>query len=109
MLVCELEHAMRECGGEQHVQTPMMLGQAAQNVANVLDEAEIEHAIRLVENQHLDPAQTEHALLVEIDDAARRAYQYVDAGCELIALLVVICAAESETESERQMFTECGC
>ena len=79
MLVRELEHAMRKRGREQHVQAPVMLRQAPQHVANVLDEAEIEHAVRFVEHEHLNAAQAEHALLVEIDEASRRADQNVDA------------------------------
>ena len=106
VLVGELEHAMRERGREQHVQAPVMLGQPPQHVTDVLDEAEIEHAVGLVEDEHLNAAQPEHALLVEIDEAARRADQDVDARGEHVALFVVIRAAEREAELERQVLAE---
>ena len=80
------------------------LGQTPQHEADVLDEAEVEHAVGLVEHEHLDAAQAEHVLLEEVDGASRRADQHVDAGCELVALLVVIRAAEREPELVRQIF-----
>ena len=106
VLVGELEHSMRERRREQHVQAPVVLRQTPQHVADVLDEAEIEHAIGLVEDEHLDAAQAENALLVEIDDAPRRADQDVDAGGEHLTLFVVICAAERQAERERQVLAE---
>ena len=106
VLVGELEHSMRERGREQHVQAPVMLRQSPQHVANVLDEAEIEHAVGFVEDEHLNAAQAEHALFVEIDEAPRRADQDVDARGEHLALFVVIRAAERQAELERQVLAE---
>ena len=83
-----------------------MLRQTPQHEADVLDEAEIEHAIGLVEDEHLHAAQAENALLVEIDDAPRRADQDVDAGGEHRTLFVVIRAAERQAERERQVLAE---
>ena len=80
--------------------------QPPQHEADVLDEAEIEHAIGFVEDEHLNAAQAEHALLVEIDEASRRADQDVDACGEHVALFVVICAAEREAQLERQVLAE---
>ncbi len=68
--------------------------QAPQDVADVGDEAEIEHAIRLVQHQHLRVAHVEDMLFEVVDQAARRADQHVDAVLELPALLVVVHAAE---------------
>ena len=45
--------------------------QAAQDEADVRDEAEVEHAVGLVEHQHLRVAQVEHVLLEVVDEAAR--------------------------------------
>ena len=84
----------------------LALGQAPQHEADVLDEAEVEHSIRLVEHEHLHAAEAEHVLLEVVDDASRRADQHVDAGRELFALLVVIRAAERQSQLERQMLTE---
>jgi hypothetical protein len=106
VLVSELEHSMRQRSREKHVQTAVMLRQPPQHEANVLDEAEIEHAVCLVEHEHLNPAQPENALLVEIDDPTRRADQNVDAGGEHRALFVVICATERKTQCERQVLAK---
>ena len=54
-----------------------MLRQAPQHVPDVLVEAEIEHPVGLVEHEHLDTAQAEDALLIEIDDPAGSADQDV--------------------------------
>jgi len=58
--------------GEQQIQPPIGLGQAAQQKADVLDEAEIEHTIGLIQNHHLDGVQIEHLLLEIIDNSPRR-------------------------------------
>ena len=106
VLVGELEHAVRQRRGEQHVQAVFGGGQAAQQVADVLDEAEVEHAVRLVEDHDLHVAQVEDVLLVEIDGAARRADQDVHAPGERVALLVVVHAAEREAEREPRVLAQ---
>ena len=63
VLVGELEHAVTQRGGEQQVQALVERRQPAQDEADVLDEAEVEHAVRFVEHEHLDVAQAEHVLL----------------------------------------------
>ncbi len=83
-----------------------VLRQPPQHEADVLDEAEVEHAIRFVEHEHLHAAQAEHALLEEIDDAAGCADQHIHSGFELASLLVVVGAAEREPELVREMLTE---
>ena len=81
-------------------------GCAAQDVADVGDEAEIEHAVGFVEHQHLDAAQVEHVLLEEVDQAPRRADQDVDPRLERAALLLVVDPAECETEREPGVLAE---
>ena len=51
-------------------------------------------------------AQVEHVLLVEVDQAARRADQHVDAVLELAPLLVVVDAAEGEAERQARVLAE---
>ena len=57
--------------------------QAPQDVADIRDEAEIEHAVGFIEHQHLRVAQVEHVLLEVVDQAAGRADEHVDAILEL--------------------------
>ena len=106
MLVGQLEHALRQRRREQHVQAVVGRRQPPQDVADVGDEAEIEHAVRLVEHEHLHAAQIEHVLLEEIDDAARRADQDIDARFERPALFVVVDAAEGEAERQAGVLPE---
>ena len=94
VLVGELEHALRERRREQHRLALVGRRQAPQDVADVGDEAEVEHAVSLVEHHHLAVTQVVHALLEVIDDAARRADQHLDAVGQLAPLFFVIGAAE---------------
>jgi hypothetical protein len=57
---------------------------AAQDEADVGDEAEVEHAVGLVEHHGLRVAHVEHVLLEVVDDAARRADQHVDAVLQVL-------------------------
>ena len=106
MLECELEHALREGRREQQVEPLVGRRQAPHDVADVGDEAEVEHAVRLVEHQHLDRGEVEHALLVEVDQAARRADQDVHAVLEVAPLLLVVHAAEGEAELHARVLPE---
>ena len=68
--------------------------QPPQDVADVGDEAEVEHAVGLVQHQHLGVPQVEHMLLEVVDQAPRGADQHIAALAQLLALLVVVDAAE---------------
>ena len=46
---------------------------AAQQEPDVLDEAQVEHAVGFVDDHDFDRAQREHVLLEVVDQAARRA------------------------------------
>src|SRR5213076_2826844 len=94
VLVGELEHAVRERGREQHGLAPLGMGQAPQDVADVGDEAQIEHAIGLIEHQHLGVPQVVHVLLEVIDQPPRRADQHLAPLAEFQALLLVVDATE---------------
>ena len=80
--------------------------QAPHDVADVGDEAEVEHAVGFVEDHDLHGAQVEHALLVEVDQAAGRADQHVDAFLEDAALLFVVDAAEGQAERQARVLAE---
>jgi hypothetical protein len=60
VFIGQLPHPQGEGGGEQHAQTLGGGRHAAEQETDVLDEAEIEHAIRFVQYHDLDVA--------EIDD-----------------------------------------
>jgi hypothetical protein len=85
---------------KQHIQALVGWRQPSQQVANVLDEAEVEHAVGLVQYRNLYLAQFEHALLEIIDDAARCADQQVDPILDRAPLLFIAGAAESQADLE---------
>ena len=93
VLVGEFEHAMAQRRREHQALAALALGQAAEQEAHVLDEAQIEHAVGFVDHHHFDGAEREHVLLEVVDQAAGRGDDDVDAVAQLLALLVVIDAA----------------
>ena len=93
MFVGEFEHAVAERCGEQQVLAFRRPRHFAQQKADVLDEAEIEHAIGFVHHHDFDAAEFHRTLTHEIDQAAGGRDDDVDAFLELAALLVVIDAA----------------
>ncbi len=90
VLVGQLQHAMAQRGGEQQHLALLAGRQATEDEAHVLDEAKVEHAVRLVDHHHFDGVEAEHVLLVVIQHAARRGDDDVATILELLALLVVI-------------------
>jgi hypothetical protein len=79
------------------------LRQAAQDVADIRDEAEIEHAVGLIEHQDLYMLEVEDVLFVVVDQPARRADEHVDALFELSALLFVVDSAVDDGVCEARM------
>ena len=106
MFESEFEHALRKRRRKQHVQPLIRRRQPPHDVADVGDEAQVEHAIGFVQDHDLDGPQVEHALLVEIDEPPGRADQDVDAVLEHAALLVVVDAAEGQAEREARVLAE---
>ena len=73
---------------------------APQQEADVLDEAEIEHAIGFVDHDDFDGAEREHVLLEVVEQAAGRGDDDVAAGAQRVALLVVVDAAVDQRRGE---------
>ncbi len=103
MLVGQLQHAVREGRREHHVEAVLRCRQPAHDVTDVLDEAQVEHAVGLVEYQHLDVLQPVDALLEVVDQPARRADQHVDARLDVGALFLVVGAAVGQAEHESRV------
>ncbi len=96
VLVRQLHDPAGERRREQHVQAPGRFRHLAQQEADVLDEAEVKHAVGLVQHHHLHVAEGKDLLLEIIDDASRRADQHVHALFQGAALAVVAGAAEDQ-------------
>ena len=68
VLVGQLQHTVAEGGREQQGLAGAALGHAPQQEANVLDEAQIKHAVGLVQHAHLAGVQTDHLVLLDVVD-----------------------------------------
>jgi hypothetical protein len=68
-----------------------------------MDEAEVEHSIRLVENQDLDPRQGERSAVDEVEQAPGCRHQDVDTRREPPLLCHNWDAAEHDRSGERQL------
>jgi hypothetical protein len=107
VLVGEFQHAVRQRRREQQGLARGALGHAPQQEADVLDEAEVEHAVGLVEHAHLAGVQeTTLVLLDVVDQAAGRGDDDVGALLQDLALLVVVDAAVDQGELEAQVAAE---
>src|SRR5204863_260556 len=100
--VGELHDVVAERRREEHRLAAVVGRELAQEVAQALDEAHVEHAVGFVDDQDLHAAEIEDALLVVVDQPPGRADQDVDAGAQLAPLLVVVDAAVHRLDAERR-------
>ena len=75
-------------------------------IANILDEAEIEHSVGFVEDHDVALAQAEDFLFEVVDQPPRCADQHIDAILELLTLFVIIYSAVHEREAEIERAAE---
>src|SRR5690606_32492299 len=107
VLVGQLQHAVAESGAEQQ---GLPLGadrHAPQQEADGLDEAEVEHAVGLVQHADLAGVQGHDLVLLDVvDQAAGRGDDDVDAFLQQGALLVVVDAAVDQGEAQAELGAE---
>ena len=94
VLVRQLHHADRERGREEHRVPAAGRRAAAEDAPQVLDEPEVEQAVRLVDDEGLHLAERRRALLLVVEKAPRGPDEEVAAGAELVALTAVVDTAE---------------
>ncbi len=95
------EHARSEvgdggrngCGEEERLPA---LGQSRDNLANVVDEAHVEHAVGLVEDEDLDAFEAHEALLHQIEQPAGRGDEKIRTARERLFLATLADAAVDE-------------
>ncbi len=100
-LVGELHDPRREGRREEHRLALLEGWQLAQDVAQILDEAHVEHAVGLVDDHRLDRIEGEDPLLGVVDEPPRGGDDDVDPLLQGLALLVVVDAAEDRLDAER--------
>ncbi len=97
---------MTQGGRIQHVLAFLRRRHAPEHVADILDETQIEHPVRLVHHRHLEIAQAEHFLLEIVDKPTGRADENVATGLDRVALLGVIHPAVRQGELEPRTLSE---
>ena len=100
VLVGELHDLPAQRRREEHRLALVVGRQAAQEEAQVGDEPHVEHAVGLVDHQHLGVLQRVDVLLEVVDQAAGRADQNVAAAAQDLALLGVVDAAVDGLQRE---------
>ena len=68
-----------------------------------MDEAHVEHAVGFVEHQDLDVREVDVVLLLQVEQAAGRGHQDVDAAADAVDLRVLAHAAEDHGGAELQV------
>ncbi len=107
VLVGQFQHAVREGGREQQRLPGGALGHAPQQETDVLDEAQVEHAVGFVQHAHLAGVQADHLVLLDVvDQPAGRGDDDVHALLQQFALLVVVHAAIDQGEAQAQVGAE---
>ena len=76
-VVGQVTNFVAEGGREQ--QALLFFGHHRQHFFHVMDEAHVQHAVSLVQHQHLHLAQVQHALLQQVEQAAGCGHQNVHA------------------------------
>ncbi len=99
-LVGQLHHPLRQGRRIEHGLSLLERRQLAQDEAEVLDEAHVEHPVGLIDDQRLDAVQREDPLLEVVDQPARGGDDNIDTVPERLALLLVIDAAENRLHLE---------
>ena len=98
----EVADFVAEGGGEQ--QTLLFFGHQRKHLFYVMDKAHVQHAVGLVEHQHLHLTQVEHALLGQIEQTSRGGHQNIHAFFELGYLRIHAHAAKNDGGGQLQVF-----
>ena len=79
---------------------------ASQQIADVTDEAQVEHPVRLVEHRHPHRLQVVYLLLEVVDEPARSPDQHVETVAKHAALRLVARPAEHDAEPQAGVHTD---
>ena len=71
------------------------------DLPHVVDEAHVEHAVGLVEDEDRDLVEPDMALVAQVEQAPGRGDQDVDAGLQRLHLVMLVDAAEDDGRCAR--------
>ena len=86
--------------GRAEVQRLALLRRELVDLAQRVDEAEVEHLVRLVQHQHFDAVEIERLLVDQVEQAARGRDENVGPAMQLVAILVDRSAADDRMDLE---------
>ena len=98
-LAAELGDVLRH-GGREHQRLPLRR-KLGDDLPDVVDEAHVEHAVGFVEHEHLDAGEPQRVALDQVEQAARRGDQHVDA--------VAAASAPGRPSGRRRWRARTGC
>ena len=105
-----VEELQRQCldarlEGRREQQRLALLRQAVEDALDRRQEAHVEHAVGLVEDQHLHRVELHAAAVEVVDQAARAGHQHVHAAAQLVDLRLHADAAEQRGDVELEVAT----
>jgi hypothetical protein len=100
VFVGKLGDAIGKRGGEEQTKPFLGVWHVAQQITHILDEAEVKHAVGLIQHHYLNGAQIEHMLLEVVDDSAWRTDEDIDPRLKCLALAFVAGTAIGEAECQ---------
>ena len=98
MLITELVNAVRKRSREQQVETLLGRRHSSEDVADVLDEAKVKHAVRFIQHHDLYGFEVKDLLLVVINQAPGCADQHVDPAGQTLTLFVITSTSVDQTQ-----------
>ena len=100
VLIGQFHDAIGQGGGKEQVQ-PLVRGRhPAQQVPDIPDEPEVEHAVRLVQDGNIGMLEGEQVLTIEVDQASRGADQDIVVARKHVFLLLVAGAAVHQSDGQ---------
>ena len=98
-------HQLHDLGGHggREEEGLLLLGEELQDPADVVDEAHVQHAVGLVQDEDLHPAQVQKALALEVQEPARGGHQDIHALFQLLHLGLLPHPAEDDGGAQGQV------
>ncbi len=93
----------RRHGGAKEKRLPLF-GDFRHDLADIVDESHVKHAVGFVKDQHFDAAQIAAILLHQVEQSARRGNQDIDALSQRLDLGPLPDAAENNGRAQRHVF-----
>ena len=105
-VIGEFKDPVGQGGGKEHGLSFLVMGEFFQDIAQVLDESQVEEAVGFVDDQGLNAAGMEDLLFHEVNEPTRGADDDIRAFTKGVGLFLVIHAADDREDAEISMLSE---